>query len=509
MNSRFRLRSFAISIVLGLTSLIGTAQAQTPGPISASPEPDELRKMREQFALRALAAGRTLADQYANALASLEAQAIDSADYETAHAAQQRRQELADFYSNPELDPGLSIVLKPSDAKTIGAVTLDQTDNVLTNWRTAGSSALWDISKITPGNYEVSITCSVADSAQAPAAAQTGGEIEFGEVTSLAGTEAAKLTLALKSTGSWSTFETFPLGDIKLGRTSARFAVRASRLRGAGGLMHLKEIRLSPARPTADPPDLDAAKVVKAKLEEVRAAHQSKLRELEQPVLDAHLAKLAALGISLASRRDEDGMQAVAEEGKRAQKMLEKPDKIGHPPRTGLLAEGLEEVRDAAFVENPGNTGDRFLVKARGETFFLRLMFVSCPLPAPDDTKAHDFHRQYFGITEADSLMIGRQARDFTAAYLKDKPLKLITRWQKDGSGAVLATVVPAEIGDFAGILVDNGLAAVLEPPSKGSSQHRAEETPREILKQRERAAKARPVPPGAWSLAADLKPAP
>jgi endonuclease YncB( thermonuclease family) len=519
MSSLSSQRRLLPSILAAATLLLAPVRAQSPEPPRGKTSgPRELDEMREQFTLRALAAGRMLADQYSNALASLEAQAAESADYETALAAHQRRLELAEYYANRDMVSGQVIVLKPADAKTIGAVTLDKTDNALTNWRTAGSSAVWDIFKITPGTYTVSLTCGVADSAPASAAAilaggnieaQTGGEIEFQEVTNLTGADSARLTAALKSTGGWSSFETLVLGDIKLARTSARFSIRASRLRGTGGLMHLKEIRLTPARPTADRPDREAADAALAELEKVRASHQAKLKELEQPVLDAHLARLAALGDELGAKNDEDGVQAVAAEAKRARRLLEKPDEAGHPAHAGVFPEGMEEVRDAAFLEDPTNTGDRFLITVRGEKISVKLMSVTCPSPNPEDKKARDFHSRYFGITEEDSIMIGRLAQDFTSTYLKDKPLRLLTRWQKDRAGSVLAAVLPAETGDLAGILVDNGLAAVLEPASRNPSQRRIEENTRNVLKHREADAKAKPVPPGAWSLAAETKTTP
>jgi hypothetical protein len=505
MNSFFFPPGVAVSILLATTHLNAQAPPppSRPPPPEGAPEPRELREMREQFTLRALAAGRTLAEQYAAALATLESQAAESSDYETALAAQQRRNYLAEHYANRDPDPASSILLKPGDAKTTGAVALDKSDNTLTNWRTVGSSATWDVFKIAPGTYTVSLTCGVADLPQA------GGDLEFGEVTSLGGAELARLAVTLKSTGDWSTFETIELGEIKLARTSARFAIKASRLRGTAGLMHLKEIRLTPARLTAKPPDKELAQDLADEFERLSAAHQSKLRELEQPVLSAYLAKLASLGDELAARKDDDGAQAVLAEAKRAERSLRKPDKTVRTPHGSVSAEGLEEVHDAAFVEDPTNTGDRFLITARGEKLSVKLMSVTCPSPNPEDKALHDFHARYFGISREDSILIGRLARDFTTAYLKDKPLKLLTRWQKDKNGSVLAAVLPGEIGDLAGILVDNGLAAVLEPASKNAAQRQVEEDTHSVLKQRETDAKAKPAPPGAWSLAGEIKPAP
>lgn len=505
------------SVLLAVMACATAGISQSPQPPRRPPppareknrDPRELRDLREQFTLRALSAGRLLAEQYANALANLESQAADSADYETALAAQERQQELAAHYSNRELDPEHVILLKPADAKTIGAVAFDKTENALTNWRTAGSSAVWDVFKITPGAYNVTLTCGVAESAQGAPPVQTGGDIEFGEVTSLSGTDAPRLSLSLESTGGWTTFETFALGEIKLARTSARFAIKASRLRGTGGLMHLREIRLTPMHPSAEPVKTDLAKTVLEKLKKAREDYQAKIKELEQPVLNAHLTKLNALGDEYTSKGDQDGAQSVVAEARRAQKSLDKSDKSARAPRYGIFTEGLEEVRDVTFIDDPTNTGDRFLVMARGEKISIKLMSVSCPSPDTTEASARDFHTRYFGITPEDCTLIGRQAQEFTATYLKDKSLKLLTRWQKDSSNSVLAVVQPEEVGDLAGILVDNGLAAILEPASKSSSQHRVEENTRNALKQRESIAKSRPIPPGAWSLAADTKHAP
>ncbi|HEY2573871.1 MAG TPA: hypothetical protein VGH65_07370 [Verrucomicrobiaceae bacterium] len=516
MNRIFIFIRPALPFLLAICGWSGTILSQAPDPPPKRPPPPpreksrdtrELREMREQFTLRALTAGRLLAEQYTNALATLESQAADAADYETALAAQERQRELAGYYANRDLDSEHLIVLKPVDAKTVGAVAFDKTEGALTNWRTAGSSAVWDVFKITPGSYNVTLVCAVAESAPAPA--QTGGDIEFGEVTSLSGPETTRLALSLESTGGWDTFESFALGEIKLAHTSARFAIKATRLRGTGGLMHLKEVRLAPSHSSSEPIKTELAKFAMEKLKKTREDHLTRIRDLEQPVLNAHLAKLNALGDEFTAKGDQDGARAVVAEAKRAQKSLEKTDKSAHSPRYGIFSEGLEEVHDATFIDDPTNTGDRFLVMARGEKISVKLMSVSCPSPDAAESTARDFHTRYFRIAPEDCTLIGRQAQDFTAAYLKDKSLKLLTRWQKDSSNSVLAAVQPEEVGDFAGILVDNGLAAILEPTSKNSTQHRVEENTRNALKQRESVAKSRPIPPGAWSLAAETKPAP
>ncbi len=139
---------------------------QPPGPPQAPPVPPELSQLRQQYAQKALTAGRMLADQYSNALAGLEAQAGDAGDYDTALAAQRRRHDLAELYARLPESGADDVVLHAADAKTSGAVTFNRSEDSLTSWRTTGSSAYWDVLKITPGEFDVTLTYGVADFAE-------------------------------------------------------------------------------------------------------------------------------------------------------------------------------------------------------------------------------------------------------------------------------------------------------------------------------------------------------
>ncbi|MCE9519593.1 MAG: thermonuclease family protein [Verrucomicrobia bacterium] len=487
---------------------VGSVRSQSPdGP--RRPLLREIRELREQFARRALDSGRVLAEQYAKALAGVETQAAESDDYETALAAQQRRQTIADNYLNRDLDSSNSIVLKPADAKITGAVSLEKSENTLAFLRTSGSSAMWDLFKLPPGNYTVNIICGVGWLDEFPAGGKSGNELEFGEVTSLTGSDTTRLGLTLEYTGGWNEYKTFTIGDIKLSRNNARLAIRSNITHGTGSLMRLKEIRLTPAPPSVNPPDKEVIAAALAELEEIRKTHQWRIKELEQPLLKAYLAKLTTLGDELIAKHDEDGAEAVMAESRRVYESFGRSTRLTRAPTGGLSTAGLQEVRGVTFVEDPTNSGDRFLVTTGGEKFSVKLMAVSCPSPNPEDQSLNKFHERYFNITTVDSATIGRQAKDFTAAFLKDRPLKLFTRWQKDRTGSVLATVLSADFGDFGGILVDNGLAAVMEPTSKNPAQLKTEAGTRDILKQREADAKAKPVPPGAWAFTGEIKTAP
>jgi endonuclease YncB( thermonuclease family) len=170
---------------------------------------------------------------------------------------------------------------------------------------------------------------------------------------------------------------------------------------------------------------------------------------------------------------------------------------------TATLADGMHEMRDALYVAAPENTGDRFMVACNGETFPVRLLWVTCPAPGPKTPGPASLSAtDYFGISDEDATAVSIMARDFTAEYLKDKPLRLVTRGLKDAEGALLASVQPEGLGDFAGALVDNGLAMIQKPTGSPRAQKLHQEAATTVLLNREAAARKRHIPPGAWSRA-------
>lgn len=501
--------------VLGICALLGcglqqaSAQEKATASKAKSPPPPELVQLQQQYALKALASGRMLADQYSNALTTLEAQAAEAGDYDTALAAQRRRLDLASLYSKLPDSNADAIVLHPADAKTSGAVNYDRNEDSLVSWRVTGSSAYWDLMKITPGEFDVTMSYGVADSAESPPRSLasskpedflTGGDVEFVEVTGLSGSETNRLQSAVAPTGGWTKFASLSLGTLKLTRTSTRLMLRVSHSRGGGGVMHLKEIRLTPSKPHAAP--AETGNPASGEFAKIRSDHETRLRALEQPLVDSYKAKLQKVAEQFTAAKDTENAEAVKMEAQRADHALAQTAASRPGMQIAASAEGFEEIRDATFIDAPSNTGDQFLISANSQQIPVRLLWVTCPSPLAEDTANHKYHSQYFGISVDDSVALGRQAQEFTAAYLKDKSLRVLTRWQKDKNGAILASIQPAELGDFAGILVDNGLAAVNPPKdAKTPTRRRSDENAIAVLKERETTAKAKPLPPGAWSL--------
>jgi endonuclease YncB( thermonuclease family) len=398
-----------------------------------------------------------------------------------------------------------------------GSVNYDRTKDVLVGWKTIGSVASWDVSRIIPGSYDVVLNYGVAEVGDPPnrpnpyappADLTTGGDFEFYEDSSLSGAAANRRTGTVTSTGGWAEFSSLTLPAIQLSRSGARFALKITRAKGEGGVMHLKDTRLTPAKPVTAataPPELDENGQPVPQVDELtklRQEHIERLRQKLAPISLDYTGKLSSIAAGLAGNTD------VVEE---LQAEVRRVERLGDNPRTLLqlrdrsrpaaaLADGLQEIRDARYLPAPDNTGDRFMVTANGETFPVRLLWVSCPLPAPGPGTEASSTAGYFGITEEDAAAIGVMARDFTAEYLKDKPLRLLTRGIKDPQGALLVSVHPEDMGDFAGVLVDNGLAMVHQPAGKTRAARLSEESSLTALRDREAAARARHIPPGAWS---------
>jgi endonuclease YncB( thermonuclease family) len=523
---------WSVSISL-MTLLTGSAISQTvpaPAAASVSSEPAELAQKRQQFMTRALSGSQLLSEQFAKALGSLAREAGASGNYELALKAQQRRENLAALYSSALEGSGISnvLIMRAADARVGGSVNYDRSKDVLVGWKTVGNSAYWDVSRITAGSYDVQITYGVAELGDLPSRPNpylaapdltTGGDFEFFEDSSLSGAAANRRTGTVTSTGGWTEFSTLTLPAVQLTRSNARFTLKITRAKGEGGVMHLKEIRLTPAKPaTAETsaPVLDENGQPLPQVDELTKLKQDHLERLRQkltPISFDYTGKLNSLAATLTSNAD--AVEELLNEVKRVERLGDNPRSLlqlrdrSRPAAAGALADGMHEMRDAVYVAAPENTGDRFQVACNGETFPVRLLWVSCPLPGPatPGSPAADA-AGYFGLSEEDTIAVGIMARDFTAEYLKDKPLRLVTRGLKDADGALLVSVQPEGLGDFAGALVDNGLAMVHQPAARARAAKLHEDTALTVLRERETAARTRHIPPGAWSRAADANPA-
>lgn len=509
--------------------IVAPSMAQDAG-VAKSPvkEPDELVQLRKQFATRALQNASPLAEQYSAALTAVMKETGAAGDYDQALAAQKRRESLVDLYSKALNETKLTnvIVLKPVEARVTGSVNYDRNTGELVNWKSVGSSASWDISKIIPGSYDISVTYSVAEIGDASTrnnpllnrdtSLETGGEFEFFEDTSLTGASANHRTAQVTSTSGWANFVTLNLAPIQLSRSSARFALKITRVRGDGGVMHLKEIRLSPAKITAS----EQASLVasangdpaqKDDFAKLKDTYLARVKNVLPPVLSAYTSKLKSLGSIASAKNDPELTEIVNSEITRAQGMLDAPETAALTLAGGsnnLQTSGFEEWKNVRYKPSPANGGDRFLVEYQGKDIPVRLLSVTTPLLSPDAAVSiNKHHATYFGISEVDTVELANRAREFTEAFLQNKPFRIFTRGMKDPDGLLFVNVVPDGVGDYAGVLVDNGLAAINNIRPKLKEGKAAEESTLIALKERETAAKARSIPPGAWAMVPEAPP--
>jgi len=493
---------------LGWLALSLRAPAAAPPLIE---EPTELTELRKQFTLKALASALTLSEQFTNALSTFEKEAGAAGDYEQALSAQLRRLELSNLYNQFSEDPTFSraIILKPASARLSNGVAYDRSQDTLTGWKAMGNSASWDVTRLAPGSYDVILRYGVAPMGDSPVRYSalsfpdltTGGEIEFFEDSSLAGAAGNRRTAQLSTTEGWNVIVPMRLPPLQLGRTSARFTIRVTKPRGSGGVMVLKEIRLTPAMVIKTVPPPEGQLSARQEYATLRNAHTEAVKQVAVPIIANFFARLGELAEGITADHETDVAEDIRAEQRRLQRILDNPS----PAMLGrivsaekkLLNTGNEEWKGVQYVASPANTGDHFMVAYLDERVMVKLIGISCPPFTKDDkvTSELEEHANYFSISTEDVRLLSARARDFTLSFLNGKSFKLLSRGVKDKDGVIPVTLLLDGVGDFAAVLVDNGLAAIAAPKTKSKDALFA------ALQEREAAAKARRVPIGAWAM--------
>jgi endonuclease YncB( thermonuclease family) len=127
-------------------------------------------------------------------------------------------------------------------------------------------------------------------------------------------------------------------------------------------------------------------------------------------------------------------------------------------------AEDWQTITGCRLIENEANDGDSFHVKADGEERIFRLYFVDTPEAESGGyvTERVGEQAKEFGITEEESVEMGRKAAAFTRAVLS-RPFKVTTRGQNALGASQLkreyAFVITADGEDLGEMLVSRGFA--------------------------------------------------
>ncbi len=134
---------------------------------------------------------------------------------------------------------------------------------------------------------------------------------------------------------------------------------------------------------------------------------------------------------------------------------------VGASAQKAPSAKPFERFDGCVLAPDEWTNGDSFrvpLLDGRLETF--RLYFVDTT-ESRTRGKRSDEQAAYFGLTRADAVKLGKEAKAFTAAALQ-RPFTIQTRWRPVfGSPRYYAFVFTADGNDLAELLVRNGLARI------------------------------------------------
>jgi len=106
------------------------------------------------------------------------------------------------------------------------------------------------------------------------------------------------------------------------------------------------------------------------------------------------------------------------------------------------FADDWQTIRNCRLLKNESNDGDSFHIEADGEEKVVRLYFVDAPETDKAGLVSERVNEQAkeFGITEKESVEIGKKAAAFTRAALS-RPFTILTRGQR----AMGASKIPRE----------------------------------------------------------------
>lgn len=133
-------------------------------------------------------------------------------------------------------------------------------------------------------------------------------------------------------------------------------------------------------------------------------------------------------------------------------------------PVASHAAQPWKNLTDCHLLPNRANDGDSFHVQHKGKEYIFRLYFVDCPETDNSFPDRVSEQADYFHITHAQAITIGKAATRFTAEKLHD-PFTVITRMD-DAMGRshlprYYAFILINSKQDLGELLVEHGLARI------------------------------------------------
>lgn len=137
---------------------------------------------------------------------------------------------------------------------------------------------------------------------------------------------------------------------------------------------------------------------------------------------------------------------------------------------------GWSTLEGARLKKSGGNDGDSFHVMHNDKEYVFRLYFVDA---AETDTRFPERIRdqaKYFGLSDRDTLQLGKAASDFTKSVLANRPFTVVTRWEDARGNSRLGrsyAMIVTDQGDLDELLVREGLVRRYGMPIRNSQGNR------------------------------------
>ncbi|MBU1694159.1 MAG: thermonuclease family protein [Verrucomicrobia bacterium] len=133
-------------------------------------------------------------------------------------------------------------------------------------------------------------------------------------------------------------------------------------------------------------------------------------------------------------------------------------------PGAAEAAKKWRVMEECTLIENPANDGDSFHVRWKKRHYIFRLYFVDTPESESSLADRVKEQAEYFGIDEASTIQLGKQAAKFTEKFLADG-FSIHTRREnalgRSERQRFYGIVKNAAGEDLAEALIANGLARI------------------------------------------------
>lgn len=490
---------FSLPVLIFTLHACTALLAQTPAP-----EPAALTATRSAFMRQVMADSQLLTQQYERALAKVETEVAAAGDYEEARAIRQRREQLQALYAGTV--SSLATPLPLTQARMMGSA--QASGETLGGWRSNGSGAEWQNFRLMPGSYHLEFEANMSDApvagsiyASSKFQPQQTALFGFDEVTLLGIAAENHRTFEITRSTDETTFTTVRVGPLTFSRNPVTLRLTAADGYPAN-IIRIRNLRLVPVTDAAvtSPTTLPQTSSTTA-MKQASTTLKDAIETARTEAASKYIDELNDLAVTKPALKGQ-----INAEIRRVQRLADQ--KAG---QTGINAittsgggfSGFEDISEARLADEEPISGERFKVVYEGRTVMMRLLWIDCAPVDENDKAGVKRFAKHFNIEEEDVPSVGRTAREFTASYLRNKPLRLLIRPDRDKDGTMAALLFLPNVGLYQNVLVNHGLAAVVAP-SRDQQRNAMERAFLSTLSAIENTASKRRPAPGAWALSAE-----